>query len=155
MAIPGPIGVGDAIALATLAYQVAVAFKSAPSEFADIQSLLYSVGESLKLLARTLPDENDETRRPPNDIDQDTYSVVGSILENCRGALKHLEEFVNKHSILDPGSQADGKRKWRDEIKKNWKRLIWTKDGGDVTKLRQTLTAQTNALNLAATIMNG
>ena len=66
-----------------------------------------------------------------------------------------MEGFVAKYSIIDPNLGPSGERRWREDIKMNWKKVMWTTEGGDIVKLKQTLTAHTDALNLAVTIMNG
>ncbi len=108
MSLPSPLSVGDALILATVAYNIAKAFKSAPKEFDEIQSLLYSVTESLKLLSRNLPSDDDyggeltKNAAVAESGNDDTLLVVANILANCRSVLKHLEELVDKYSVLEP-----------------------------------------------------
>lgn len=165
MSLPSPLSVGDAILLAQLAYNVAKAFstgaKSAPAEFEEVRNLLYAVSESLKLLASNLPPTDEAKGQKGCDtlglVSDNIYIVVGTILANCRGILQHLEAFIQKYSILEKSKQPSGLevRGWKNELMKNWKKIIWTSEGGDITKLKQTLTAHITSLNLAVALMNG
>lgn len=54
MSLPSPLSVGDAFLLATIVYNVGKACssdaKSAPAEFAEVQSLLFSIGDAIGLV---------------------------------------------------------------------------------------------------------
>ena len=150
MSLPSPLSVGDALLLATLAYDIAKAFKSAPTEFCEIQSLLFSVSDTLKLLGRTLPTPGNQGHNHWRD--DEAYISIANNVANCRSVLAFLDVFVKKYSVLAAGTSN---RKWSEEVKRNWKRLVWTKEGGDISKLKQSLNTHINALNLAITIVNG
>jgi hypothetical protein len=167
MSLQSPLSIGDIILLGQIAYRVAKALssgtKSAPAEFAEVQALLYSLRESFDLLARTLTDR-DQARRDESDQKDLNESTIEhqpeleNILNNCRDVLCHLEGFVDKYSVLDSKNESQREqrtRKWRDDLKKSWKKIVWTKEGGDIDKLKQTLIAHTNALHLAITVING
>ncbi len=153
--------------LAKMAYKIGRAFssgaKSAPAEFAEVQSLLFSVGGALRILAGTLPhciDEKSTENTPETSsypIDDEAGLLVANIASRCQDVLRHLETFVDKYSVLgaDAGESDGRRRHWKEDFKKNWKKVVWTKEGGDIVKLKQTLTAHANALNLAVSIMNG
>ncbi|KAL1880747.1 hypothetical protein Daus18300_001361 [Diaporthe australafricana] len=158
MSLASPLSIGDAILLAQIAYNVGKAFssgaKSAPAEFAEIQSLLFSIGNALDLVGKTFKG------RKPQEVPEETSAKIGGILENCQTVLKSLEHFVDKYSVLDPSQQASssgakGARLWKRDIIKNFKKVTWTTEGDGIAKLKQTLTAHVQALNLAVTVLNG
>lgn len=157
MSLASPLSIGDAILLATIAYDLGKAFssgaKSAPAEFAEVQSLLFSIGDALDLVGKTC------AGRPKQEVPDKTASKLDGILHNCQSVLKSLEHFVEKYSVLEssqaskPG--AKGARVWKKDILRNFKKVTWTTEGEGIIKLKQTLTAHVQALNLALTAVNG
>ncbi|XHG01010.1 hypothetical protein AWENTII_004415 [Aspergillus wentii] len=55
---------------------------------------------------------------------------------------------------LGASPATDSSRQWRTEIWKNWKKIKWTREGGDLAKLQQNLGVHINSLNLAVAVMN-
>lgn len=157
MSLASPLSIGDTILLASIAYDVAKAFssgaKSAPAEFAEVQSLLFSIGDALDLAGKTCEG------RTRQDVPVETAVKLDGILLNCQTVLKSLQSFVDKYSVLDPSqastSGTKGARVWKRDILKNFKKVKWTTEGEDIIKLKQTLTAHVQALNLAVNTMNG
>jgi hypothetical protein len=168
MSLPSPLSVGDIILLGNLACRVATALSSgsgsAPAEFVEVQTLLLSLKKSFDLLARTIVerdgilDEGADGRQNAKESPTEGQPELTSILNNCREVLCYLESFVEKYSILDPSSK-DGEepkpRTLKDGLRKTWKKVAWTKEGGDIGKLKQTLIAHTNALHLVVAVVNG
>ncbi|KAH6626528.1 hypothetical protein B0J18DRAFT_143063 [Chaetomium sp. MPI-SDFR-AT-0129] len=79
------------------------------------------------------------------------------ILENCAETLKHLEKIVEKYGVVAPkgksGSNSDGTaksrfQKWSGELVKNYRKIAWTTEAGDLAALRSQLLVHTNSLNL-------
>jgi len=166
MSLQSPLSVGDIILLGKIAYKVARALssgsKSAPAEFAEVQALLFSLKESFDLLSQTLAerDRSEEGSGPqnPGESRSERQPGLANILTSCRDVLVHLESFVEKYSVLDSTTedqQEPRTRTLREDLKKSWKKVAWTKEGGDIAKLKQTLIAHTNALHLAITVING
>lgn len=157
MSLASPLSIGDAILLATIAYDVGKAFssgaKSAPAEFAEVQSLLFSIGDALDLVGKTCGG------RARQDVPEETAAKLEGILRNCQTVLKSLEHFVDKYSVLESSEASNSGvkrvRVWKKGILKNFKKLTWTTEGKGITELKQTLTAHVQALNLAVTAMNG
>ena len=157
-----PISAGDAILLSKIAWRIGQAFttgrKSAPAEFAEIQSLLSTLSEVLKVLGETSSntDEHDQ-RGTINDQDEDAKAnsaLLGQIMMNCNSTLTHLKTIVDKYIDLDEKRDEKEERKWKDGAKKNWKKVMWTKEGGDIIKLKTTLTAHISGLSLALLTIN-
>jgi hypothetical protein len=158
-----PISVGDTILLSQIAWNIGKAFttgrKSAPAEFAEIQDLLFILGEALKVLAKDLPGSNQDAQaeRAAEGQDEEAQAenaLLAQMVMNCRSTLTHLKSMVDKYMELDKKDGQRDQKKWKDEVKKNWKKLLWTKEGGDIMKLKTTLTAHINGLNLALSAIN-
>lgn len=157
MSLASPLSVGDIILLAGIAYELGKAFssghQSAPAEFAEVQSLLFSTGDALELVCKTFGGKDQQ------DLPDDTAPKLDAILKNCQAVLKSLQRFVDKYSILDPAQASKpgtkGARLWTRDILKNFKKVAWTIEGEGITKLKQTLTAHVQALSLAVTAING
>lgn len=153
-----PISIGDAIELSRIAYKVGQAFtsgrKSAPAEFAEIQNLLYTLSNALNLVAKDAPRS---VCAIATELGDSENAVLLQIIANCRSTLEHLESLVANYTELDlKTEQANqgGPRGWKDNIKRNWKKVIWTKEGGGIDKLKTTLTAHVDGLNLAVSAFN-
>ncbi|KAF2805582.1 uncharacterized protein BDZ99DRAFT_501776 [Mytilinidion resinicola] len=145
-----PVSIGDALMLSKLAYRLGQAFttgrKSAPAEFEDVQNLLCSLSRALELLSRDLPDGSSSSSVNAED------NVLFHIVQNCRSTLTHLESVVAKYAILEIDSiqpQRTRLKSWSEDVRRNWKKVVWTKEGGDLMKLKGNLTAHTNCLTLA------
>jgi hypothetical protein len=163
-----PVSIGDAYLLGSLALKLGRAFtkgqRSAPAEFREVENLLYSLSAALcalkdssavdkslwpngssrlsKLFTRTRPNPNE--------------NVLQSMLQNCDETLKHLETIVEKYGCLgdtrDP--TASPIRRWSRDLRRNWKKVEWTTEGGDLETLRSQLTVHTNSLNLILGVLN-
>jgi len=158
-----PISIGDTILLSQIAWNIAKAFtsgrKSAPAEFAEVNDLLFTLSEALKILAEDFPENNQATQtgivtEGQGNGAQAENELLAQMVMNCRSTLTHLKSLVGNYMELDKASGQEQQKKWKDEAKKNWKKLLWTKEGGDITKLKTTLAAHINGLNLALSAIN-
>jgi hypothetical protein len=146
------ISIGDVLMLSKLAWDISQAFtsgrKSAPAEFQEVQNQLSSLThalESLKSLSRGSPGQDDGG----------SVSSIAPILQNCRFTLEHLDALVKKYMIIENDEAGgSGKKRWREEIRKNWKKVRWTREGGDLTRLQHNLGVHINSLNLTIAVLN-
>jgi len=159
------ISIGDALLLAQIAWTVGQAFTtgrhSAPAEFLEVQKLLYTLSKSLELLASCLPqdepvassilNEANKATKASSTAVKDADAILQHMILNCSSTLTHLKTLVEKYAELGPGQAKTGSgfRAWKAEMLKNWKKVVWTKEGGDITKLKGTLTAHITGLNTA------
>lgn len=161
-----PVSIGDAILLSTLAFRLGHAFtsgrKSAPDEFQEVQNQLFSLGKALEVLASCrkmafkVQDDNEITTSQSGEPEQHD-DVIALMVSNCRTTLHHLELIVDKYTELKRDAKKPepvGGKRWREELKQNWKKLRWTTEGGDVDKLRGNLNVHINGLNLAISAIN-
>jgi hypothetical protein len=153
-----PVSIGDVIMLSKLAYQLGQAFttgrKSAPAEFEDVRNLLYSLSTALELIVRDLPEVASSNISTCDNVSKKEQedNILVHIVSNCKRTLTYLEATVAKYSILedDPNQPKKTRMKsWSEDIRKNWKKIVWTKEGGDLVKLKATLVAHMNSLTLA------
>lgn len=162
-----PVSIGDAIMLSQMAYNLARTFtsgrKSAPAEFQEVQNQLYALGGALGFLANDRTEAIDKVRvdgeksSEGNKVDCDQDGILDQMISNCRMTLKHLEEIVDKYMVIDPGAPNQGPtslKSWRQDVKKNWKKIRWTTEGGNLDKLRSNLAVHINGLNLALSAMH-
>lgn len=144
------ISIGDVLMLSKLAWDISQAFtsgrKSAPAELQEVQNQLQSLCHALDSVSSL------SSQRPGDS----TAGTIAPILQNCRFTLEHLEGVVSKYMIIDTPKEAkDSKsRQWRHEVRKNWKKIRWTREGGDLARLQHNLGVHINSLNLIITVIN-
>lgn len=148
------ISIGDILMLSKLAWTITQAFtsgrKSAPAEFQEVQNQLCSLCHALDSLKSL-------SLQHPRQADADSGSSgITPILQNCRFTLEHLEMLVNKYMDIEDKDDAgkSQKKKWREEIQKNWKKVQWTTEGGNLARLQHNLGVHINSLNLAIAVWN-
>lgn len=133
--------------LSQLAFKLGRAFtsgrKSAPAEFQEVQNQLYSLSKALDSF-KHLPSQTGESLQPADGLSE--------IIKNCRSTLEHLEQLVDKYLIIQ--EESDNKKRWREELVRNWKKIKWTTEGGDLSKLHHNLGVHITSLNLAVQAMN-
>lgn len=147
------LSIGDIMMLSKLAWSIAQAFtsgrKSAPAEFQEVQNQLSSLCHALDSL-KSLSSQHS------GQADAGSGSSITPILQNCRFTLEHLEILVSKYMIIERLNDADEseKKRWREDIWKNWKKVRWTREGGDLAKLQHNLGVHINSLNLTIAVLN-
>lgn len=167
MASGMPLSLGDMYLLSKMALKIGRAFtkgrKSAPAEFREIESQLYSLSAALNAL--TAAKESATTnafsvdsvtgQNNPSSIDGEGADVLLVMLRSCKETLSHLEGVVNRYSVLggETSSNDPQLRRWSREIKANWKKILWTTEGGDLSTLKSNLTVHTNSLNLVLGVL--
>ena len=147
------ISIGDVITLSKLAWDITQAFtsgrNSAPSEFKEVQNQLSSLTQALDAL-KSLSSQSERQE------DEVSGSSIAPILQNCLFTLEHLKGLVDKYMIIEHGgdSNRNEQKRWRDDISKNWKKVRWTREGGDLTRLQHNLGVHLNSLNLTIAVLN-
>ncbi|KAI0386393.1 hypothetical protein F5Y04DRAFT_276001 [Hypomontagnella monticulosa] len=148
------ISIGDVVLLTQIAWRLARTFtkgrNSAPSEFCDVENQLYSLSAALEAIGNDLKKgEVDTGNASPISTGEDGEShgqnKIDHILQNCRRTLGHLENIVKKYSvILHPNTSSA----WDTYVVRNWKKIEWTTEKGDLNALRSQIMIHTNSLNL-------
>jgi len=146
-----PLSVGDVIAVSKLAITLGRAFtkgrRSAPEEFKEVESQLYSLSAALDAITPLVPEST---------ADKDAEDSLSHAIQSCRRTLSHLESVVTKYGVLkDDNGTPDGSRfrRWNTGLKTGWKSIMWTTEGGDLAALRSNLTIHMNSLDLLLGVM--
>ena len=147
-----PLSVGDVIALSKLAITLGRAFtkgrRSAPEEFKEVESQLYSLSAALDAITSLVPESA---------ADKDAEDSLSHAIQSCRRTLTHLDTVVTKYGVLkkDESGKPDGSRfrRWNIGLKTGWKSIMWTTEGGDLAALRSNLTVHMNSLDLLLGVM--
>lgn len=148
------IGVGDILMLSGLAYSIGKTLTSgrtgASAEFHEVQTQLFAISNALKLLSKTLHGSGASTQDHVSTLEDE---ALIQMIENCSTTLKHLEKVLEKYpelrSEMKVTEDESTRRKWRQELKENVRKIKWTTEGADLDKLRRNLAIHINALNLA------
>lgn len=138
------VSIGDGVLLAQIAWRLAKTFtngrQSAPAEFQELENELYALSAALTAVE--------------NSSDTATQDVLKHILQNCKQLLANLEEIVNKYMVVsektDPGEPK--LTRWSKSIVRNWRKIEWTTERGDIDSLRSQFIVHINSLNLLVTI---
>lgn len=152
--------------MSKLAWRIGHAFtkgrSSAPAEFREVENQLCSLSAALAafrdacgsdVAAMTIDPEKLPSRFRSEE--QDGAHTVSKILDSCYETLKHLEKIVDKYESVD--TQRDPTkprlRRWSAELIKNYKKIAWTTEAGDLDALRSQLMVHTNSLDLVLGII--
>ncbi|KAK6506493.1 hypothetical protein TWF506_011400 [Arthrobotrys conoides] len=163
-----PVSIGDAFLLAKLALTLGRTFttgrKSAPAEFREVESQLYSISTALTAVGNACQNNGLEIGIDSSLLQHPLQTPRGnkgddallSMLKGCQDVLKHLEGVVEKYSLIGQPEQSNSPcfKKWKSGIKKNWKKIIWTTEGGDLAALQRSLSIHINCLDLALGVIS-
>lgn len=149
--MPFAPSIGDVMMLSQVAWKIGCAFTSgragAPAEFEEVENELISLTRSLTLLAEILDKDDSIMAR----ADEKTKEGLGKILECCRHTLDSLTSFVDAYQELrrPHGSVAlPAQRSWKQILVKNYKKIWWTTEEGDIQALRNMLQVHVNSISL-------
>ncbi|KAL9119351.1 MAG: hypothetical protein Q9187_004100 [Circinaria calcarea] len=154
MPFPTP-SVGDIIMLSQLAWKIGCAFTAgragAPAEFQEVENELKSLTTAITLLAEHL-DRDDPEGGILAQADQRTKEGVDTIIGCCRQTLESLEAFVDQYQEIRRSDGSNGlasQRTWKSILIKNWKKIMWTTEGGGLQSLRSMLAIHISSIVLA------
>lgn len=161
------ISFGDAYLMGKLACKLGQAFtkgrKSAPAEFREVESQLYSLSAALSAFSSARESSTnaplilDQSKLPKNMPSHfaENQDIILGMLRSCKETLNHLEAIVNKYSVLSTSTDASQPRmkRWTKELKSDWRKISWTTEGDDLNVLKGNLTIQTNSLNLILSVV--
>ncbi|EAQ86350.1 hypothetical protein CHGG_07603 [Chaetomium globosum CBS 148.51] len=152
--------------MAKIAWHIAHAFtqghKSAPAAFREVENQLYSLSAALTAFKDICGTDLAAVAIDPSKLptrfqtqEQDGMQSVAGILDSCYETLKHLEKIVENYGVVvTPKDPAKSRfRRWSIEMTKNYKKIAWTTEAGDLAALRSQLMVHTNSLNLVLGII--
>ena len=156
-----PVSFGDAFLMSKLAWNLAQVFttgrKSAPAEFREVESQLYSLSAALTALRDARADGRAAisinvapSLATSHEQENSSQRTIDNILRSCDETLKHLQKTVEKYGIVTEPSDSSRPilRRWSQELVKNWKKIEWTTKKGDLATLKSQIMVHTNSLNL-------
>lgn len=158
-----PVSFGDAVAMSKIAWRIAHAFtkgrKSVPAEFREVENQLYSLSAALAAFSDACGADAAAVAIDPAKLPArfqgeqlDGQQTIARILDNCNETLKHLETVVNKYGVVaaenNPKSDNSRLQRWSAQLVKNYKKIAWTTEAGDLAALRSQLMVHTNSLDL-------
>ncbi|KAI3317319.1 hypothetical protein HD806DRAFT_527212 [Xylariaceae sp. AK1471] len=154
------VSIGDSILLAQIAWRLAQTFtkgrQSAPAEFQEIENELYSLSAALTATQNERDNSRPSTDQASSGNDQHnvTQGIFEHIVRNCKHTLAHLEEIVKKYMIVSEHADPNKPKleRWSHSIRKNWRKVEWTTEKGDLNTLRSQIMVHTNSLNLLVSI---
>jgi hypothetical protein len=151
-----PVSIGDAFLISKLAWTLAQTFtqgrKSAPAEFREVENQLYSLSSALEAFERAWGDGNATLSAVARPLQARAIkdATIQSILTNCQETLKHLESVVKKYGEIVQDTDPDKPlvKRWSHSLLKDFKKIAWTTEKGDLATLRSQLMVHTNSLGL-------
>ena len=150
MAFPTP-SIGDILMLSQLAWKIGCAFTAgragAPAQFHEVENELRSLTTAITLLAESLDEDGSLLARS----DERTREGLDKILSCCRQTLDDLDAFVSQYQEIRRPDEAGGlatQRAWRSMLLRNYKKIMWTTEGGDIQSLRNMLAMHTQSISL-------
>ncbi|KAK1825799.1 hypothetical protein QBC39DRAFT_270306 [Podospora conica] len=152
--------------MAKIAKAVAMAFtkgrKSAPAEFREVENQLYSLSAALSAFQDATHSSDASTQlsafslsTSQQDEGATGQNTIAGMLGNCSETLKHLEKIVDKYGVISQSSDPQRSRlqRWSQDLVRNYKKIAWTTEAGDLATLRSQLLVHTNSLDLVLGIV--
>ena len=162
------VSIGDAYLMAKIALRIGQAFSkgmnSAPTQVRELESLLYSLSVALNAVGAAHEAKRDVDTEPldysslPKRAPPQFHNNQGVLLGvlSCRETLGHLEAILDRYGEISDAADRSSEslpKRWGRGLKTNWKKIIWTTEGGDLAELKSTLTVYTNSLNLILVVI--
>jgi len=119
-------GVGDAVTLASLAWNTYKSCSDAPENFANISQEVLVLHAALRNFAETFDSQ---------DLSSSTQDSLDKAAASCKSVLEDLQVLVEKYHSLGTST------------KRSWDRLKWNTD--KITELRTRLVSNVTMLNVA------
>ncbi|KAL9100582.1 MAG: hypothetical protein Q9163_004056 [Psora crenata] len=142
--------IGDIMLLSSLAWKIGRAFTSgrggAPAEFAEVKNELEGLASAIVSLCNALEEDNSILAR----ADNRTKEGLCTILDSCRQTLENLDSFVNQYQeVIKPeGERGSVQRKWTSSFLRNYKKMWWTLEGGNIQDLRNMLQMHVQSISV-------
>ena len=164
------VSIGDAILLSQLAFRLGKLLtagrKSAPAAHREAQNQLFALSQAL----RSITIEEDAESLQRSGVSQERNNVssqnvkglhheeqsknLEAMIGNFEDVLERLRALIENYTTMGHNSgeeDSNRKKKWRQELRDNWKKVRWTMKDDDVEKLRKDLAIHIQSLNLAIT----
>lgn len=143
--------IGDILMLSQKAWKIGRTFaacqKDAPAELRYVEVEIGGLAKALKRLAEELHTE------PEQDLlrnsDQRTQNGIDTVLDFCQRTVNDLDSLVDQYQVIKKHRTIGGfaiERAWSDLVLSEYKTIIWTTEGGNLTDLRDLLQTHTSSV---------
>ena len=143
--------IGDILMLSQKAWKIGRTFaacqKDAPAELRYVEVEIGGLAKALKRLAEELHTE------PEQDLlrnsDQRTQNGIDTVLDFCQRTVNELDSLVDQYQVIKKHRTIGGfaiERAWSDLVLSEYKTIIWTTEGGNLTELRDLLQTHTSSV---------
>ena len=160
-----PVSIGEALLLCKLAFKLGQTFmsgrKSAPAEFREVENQLYSLSAALSSIHSTRIAASSQLGNAALAAEledgQQGSTILAKMLQNCGETLSHLEKIVDEYAALKKSTEADETslpRRWSKRLLRDFKKIKWTTEGGDLAVLRSQLMVHINSINVVLGVVN-
>ncbi|KAH7095699.1 hypothetical protein FB567DRAFT_575417 [Paraphoma chrysanthemicola] len=157
-----PVSIGDAILLSKLAYRLGhtltVGRKQARSSILEVQNQLYSLSSALHSVTHSLNPGKSRPYPPPSptngsEVPNDQALALVRVIQNCRRTLEELDKLTAEYECVSENTQVATteditSRRWRENLRSNWKKVRWTMEGDKLDGLKKDLNMHIAALSL-------
>lgn len=138
--------------------------KSAPATHKEAQNQLFALSQALRSI--TIEEDAESLQRsgvsqerndgPSQDVkglhDEEQSKNLEAMIGNFEDVLERLRALIENYTTMGQNlgeEDSNSKKKWRQELRDNWKKVRWTMKDDDVEKLRKDLAIHIQSLNLA------
>jgi hypothetical protein len=139
-----PLSLGDILSVVQICYNIGktltVGRLEAIQEFRGVESILHALGESLRHL-------DNEIKKPGSIFARgETAQTAIQLVWNCSVKLQSLEKIVVKYYPAMTESELSW-GEWSRGLMDNYLRVMWTREGKELTALSTELTLHMTAIN--------
>jgi len=162
-----PVSIGDALLLCKLAFRLGRTFtsgrKSAPAELREVENQLYSLSAALSSLHSSPIAASSHLGNAALAAElengQQGSTILAKMLENCAETLSHLESIVEKYASMKNSNHTEASetslpKRWSKRLVRDFNKIKWTTEGGDLTVLRSQLMVHINSINVVLGVVN-
>lgn len=147
---------GDIFQLSQTAWTVGRSFttgtKPCPPEFHQVKAAADGLSEALQSLSDTIDTNGEVLDLAPLSL----QDAISTILQSARTTLDDLEALVNRYRVVSKTQTGAGfvvEKNWSDMVLKNYKRMFWTAEKGDIAALRDMLQMHWDTISLTSSAL--
>ncbi|OQE29736.1 hypothetical protein PENSTE_c002G05532 [Penicillium steckii] len=141
------VSIGDIVVCLQLVHRVfsivGKGRKNAPRDLKELQNALLGLSCVLELLKKEHEKVMSSQAAPATTIQ--TSQFLGYLIHSCEEALHQLEDATEQYKeALDESGNAS----YKDQLKIQWKRMLWSMRGDTLMQYRDKLRSHTDSINL-------
>lgn len=141
------ISVGDIVVCLQLVHRVFSIIgkgrKNAPRDLKELQNALFGLSCTLELLKKEHEKVMSSQAAPDTTIQ--TSQFLGYLILSCEETLYQLEDAAEQYK---EALNESGNVSYKDQLKIQWKRILWSMRGDTLMQYRDKLRSHTDSINL-------